>query len=194
MKGELIFKILEFISEAACDTGSFLEIFLSSSKMNYSALKNFSNNRTAPLRTTVSDRYRQDRRKYDVMLSKLKKDGLITSEGRRGVWNITKSGSKKLDHLREQIRSGFPNVEKYTSENSDSLVIISFDIPEVQKRKRNWVRRVLIELGFKMLQKSVWMGKIKAPKEFIEDLRILKLIDYLEIFSVGQSGTIRHIH
>lgn len=185
-------RALEIISEIACDTPAFLEAFLSSSKSNYLPLRNFSTNRTDP-RRRIQDT-NQENNKYYVLLSKLKKDGLIASRGKRGSgWDITKAGLQKLDLLHHQIQDGFPTAKKYTCEKSNSLIIIGFDIPEKQRRKRNWVRRVLIELGFKMLQKSVWIGKIKAPKEFLDDVKNLKMMDYLEIFSVGQSGTIRHL-
>lgn len=185
-------RALEIISEIACDTPAFLEAFLSSSKSNYLPLQNFSHNKTAS-RKRIQD-IDQENNRYYVLLSKLKKDGLIASRGERGsVWDITKAGLQKLEILHRQIQDGFPTTKKYIREKSNSLIIIGFDVPEKQRRKRNWVRRVLIELGFKMLQKSVWIGKYKAPKEFLEDVKNLKMMDYLEIFSVGQSGTIRHL-
>ncbi|MBI2635441.1 MAG: CRISPR-associated endonuclease Cas2, partial [Parcubacteria group bacterium] len=71
------------------------------------------------------------------------------------------------------------------------LKVVIFDIPEKQKHKREWLRGQLQDLGFKMIQKSVWMGKRKFPKEFLEDIRDLKLLAYVEIFSVTKTGSMR---
>ena len=73
------------------------------------------------------------------------------------------------------------------------LVIVAFDIPERVRRYRDWFRSVLENLGLTMIQKSVWMGKIKIPKALIDDLAELKLIDFVEIFEVGNEGSLTHI-
>ena len=190
MKGDFMIRALEIIEELACDTGDFIEAFLKSSKSDYRALKNFSH------RTPSSNRLSKEEIKnhrYYAILSKLKADGLITKNvGKGSAWHITNNGLEKLEALRNQVKIGFPN-NHYLKEKSDTLVIIGFDIPEKEKRKRNWLRSILINLGFRMLQKSVWIGKIKVPSELLEDIKLLNLLDFVEIFSVGNSGTIRHI-
>ena len=49
-------------------------------------------------------------------------------------------------------------------------MIVIFDIPEIRKNKRNWLRGDLMALGFMQLQKSVWFGPAPLPKKFIEYL------------------------
>ena len=72
-------------------------------------------------------------------------------------------------------------------------MIVSFDVPEKEKRKRGWLRSTLKNLGFRMLQKSVWIGKVKIPEAYLEDLKRLRLLSYIEIFAISKRGTIRHI-
>jgi len=48
-----------------------------------------------------------------------------------------------------------------------SFMVVIFDIPEKDKRTRNKIRLKLTELGFGMLQKSVWI----SPYHFEEDMR-----------------------
>lgn len=192
MKGDLLLRALEIIGEIACDTREFLSVFLSSSKSNYSGLKSYYN-RLAPKKGGWLDKKVLDRNKYYVLLSRLKSAGFITKGAKDGsAWAITKAGLIKLKLLRQKEKNNFPE-NKYQKEKSDHLIIFGFDIPEKEKRKRNWIRRILIGLGFTMLQKSVWMGKVRIPGKFIEDIRRLGLIEFVEIFSVGNSGTIRHI-
>jgi phenylacetic acid degradation operon negative regulatory protein len=48
-----------------------------------------------------------------------------------------------------------------------SFMIVIFDVPETQRNVRKVLRHKLIELGFGMLQKSVWI----SPYHFEEDMR-----------------------
>ena len=72
-------------------------------------------------------------------------------------------------------------------------MIVVFDVPEKERRKRDWLRSVLKRLELKMVQKSVWIGKVKIPKELLDDLFNLKLLDYVEIFEVSKSGSLRQL-
>lgn len=115
-----------------------------------------------------------------VTLCRLKKQGLI--EDNDHFWQITKSGKKKI-FKPKLIRThhDYPVVKK-----SDKKIIISFDIPEIRRRDRNWLRIELFHLGFKILQKSVWLGPSPLPKEFITDLKLIKLLPYLKFFEVKE--------
>lgn len=56
------------------------------------------------------------------------------------------------------------------------FMIVVFDIPEQDKRAREDLRKKLSELGFGMLQKSVWI----SPYHFEEDMRDFLLLKGLE--------------
>ena len=72
---------------------------------------------------------------------------------------ITSKGEVKF---KRQFKAFFES----KSWDSNFMVAI-FDIPEKRRKTRNSIRRKLIELGFGMLQKSVWI----SPYHFEEDLR-----------------------
>ncbi len=44
-----------------------------------------------------------------------------------------------------------------------------------------------------MAQKSVWIGKTKVPQKFLNDLDDLDISDYVEIFTVNKSGSLRKL-
>lgn len=47
--------------------------------------------------------------------------------------------------------------------------IVMYDVPEEEKRKREYLRRKLVELGFKQLQRSVWV----SPFDVLDDVKLL---------------------
>lgn len=204
MKGELLLKALDVIENFAYTTGDFIDVFLSSSKSNYSAMRNFRPRWRKTFAESMLEKMRDnekerkklliERKKFYDLLRRCKRDGLISKSKRNNkiIWELTERGKiKKADiilKLTPKIR-----MSEYNFEPAKELVIIIFDIPEKERSKRNWLRSVLINFKFKMLQKSVWMGKYKIPKEFISDLKEYEILDYVEIFVVSKSGTIKQI-
>lgn len=115
-------------------------------------------------------------------LYRLKKRGLVESEN--GLWKLTKKGinyvSNKLNfHKSYKVK-----------QNSPKNMIISFDIPEKQRKKRDWLRIELVNLGFSILHKSVWLGPAPLPREFIKSVKDLNLIAYLKFFKAEESEII----
>lgn len=119
-----------------------------------------------------------------VTLSRLKQKGFV--KNKRGIWEITKNGraylSRKLYFL--------PHHSQKISEKRAKNIIISFDIPEKYKHKRNWLRTELMCLGFEMLQKSVWFGPAPLPDEFGESLRELDILPHLKFFEAKETDII----
>ena len=88
---------------------------------------------------------------------------------------------------------GLPNPGSGASSTPPAVIIVSFDVPERERRKRDWLRDALRNLGLRMVHKSVWIGKQKLPREFLADLARLRLTDFIEVFEVGKQGSLRHI-
>ena len=124
----------------------------------------------------------------------MKRDDLIeeNTEKNKKHFVLTEKGKNKLLNLLTKRKNKFPE-NAYKKESGNNLIIVAFDIPETEKRKRGWVRAALKNLDFKMIQKSVWVGKTKIPKQFLDDLLKLRLIDFVEIFEVSKSGSLKHI-
>ncbi len=114
-----------------------------------------------------------------VTLSRLKRRGLVENE--RGVWHLTKQG---LSYLADKLHFHSSPRSHANRNSKEKSMIIAFDIPERYRRKRHWLRIELINLGFEMLQKSVWLGPTPLPEEFVRTLTELNIISYMKFFEV----------
>lgn len=197
MKGEIILKILEVIEGMVVGTADVLDAILSSSygasygKLNYEISK-----RQRERQSNLIEREfkKQERQKYYNLLFYLKKAGLIEERNKdnKKFFILTKKGKNKLTLLKNKNNEKLPKFS-YEKEKGSKFTIVIFDIPETERRKRDWLRVVLRNLDFKMIQKSVWIGKVKIPKEFLDDLFKLKLIDFVEVFEISKTGSLDHL-
>lgn len=190
MRGETMIKILDTLFEASGDAVLGFEAFLragygaSSGKMMYE----FDRLKTA------RDIRRAAQIRYHSVLYKLKRDGLIkenTTTGRKKLI-ITAKGKQRLSFLRSRRKDLLPP-RRYSAKKSDVFTILAFDIPETKRKKRDWLRKALLQLGFAMIQKSVWIGKIALPEEFLSDLSENHIMEYVQIFQITRTGTLEHI-
>ncbi|MES2023662.1 MAG: hypothetical protein V4439_03180 [Patescibacteria group bacterium] len=186
MKGKISYKILGLLQEGAFNFLDLAEAMINSGygagfgKIDREIEKIHSERITARLK---SERIRR-LQKY---LIKLKKDGLI-DEKDSGKLLVTQKGNKKLSALKKS----FLMDKNYEKEKSDKVIIISYDIPVAFNKERNILRDILRMLGFEIVHKSVWVGKVKLPKRFITDVEELGILDYIEILEVTKSGSLKH--
>jgi len=181
-------KVLEKLSEGvAVSSALFQAIMESGYGASYGKLqRNYGRIIGGARRPVRPDNLSFKKHNFYLILSKLKREGLV--KNKEGRWSITGVGKEKLAKLVKRM----PRV-RYEKEADSTLKIVIFDVPEKEQHKRAWLRRRLVELGFKMLQKSVWAGRVKLPEEFLEDLREYKIFPYVDIFAVTKTGSIRPI-
>ena len=63
-----------------------------------------------------------------------------------------------------------------------ALVMVIFDIPELEKRKRQWFRTLLRELKFEQVQKSVWMSEYNCFEVLSAGIIEQRLETYVRVF------------
>ncbi len=188
MRGEIIYKILDSLEDAVVDAvdvfGAFLEAGYGAnfSKMDYK-YKIRSGGRH------VYKVAREGKRNLQKYISKLKTQGLIL-ENPQGQISLSLSGKKKLSFLKKKRK---PETKLYKKETGDKFMIVSYDIPIVFNRERNILRDLLTLLGFKMVHKSFWMGKVLLPKEFFTELDRLGILKFVEIMEVTKTGTLKSV-
>ncbi|MBI4159646.1 CRISPR-associated endonuclease Cas2 [Candidatus Wolfebacteria bacterium] len=195
--GEVSLRLLEAIAEGLQDTADVFRVILTA---GYGASVRKLDNEFRKIQQERDDRRakqeaeRTIQKRYVALLYKLKKDGLVVekkSEKRRFLF-LTHAGIKKLNLLKNTRKNKLPT-PRYDKEESGRVTIIIFDVPEAERKKRAWLRSALASLGFTLVQKSVWIGKSKIPKEFLNDLKNLNLIPCVEIFEITRAGSLKQL-
>lgn len=189
--------ILETLKKTGRATDFLLNVFLGGfnykglkRKVFYLTLPDFSGINKTKFDSRILEK---EKHRFYSLLSKLKKQGFIKKgEKRRKIfWRITPLGEKKIEKLKNIF--SFPKFN-HKEGKDNGINIIVFDIPEKHKTKRDWLRHTLLTLGFTMLQKSVWIGKNKLPEEFLKALAELNLVDFVYIFKISKTGTIKEFN
>lgn len=134
---------------------------------------------------------------FSVTLHRLKKDGLVQMEGGKGnaAWFLTDKGVRILD-AKTRLENSVLR-QKLTKDNlppvDGKFRIMSFDVPEKERWKRDYLRSQLIFCDYKMLQRSVWIGKRPLPEIFFKEVKKMSMYDYIHIFEIPQKGTVRNV-
>jgi hypothetical protein len=188
MKGDAVYKILDFLEDSSMAAADFFIAFLAA---GYGASIGEMEYQQA-IRGRTRSKYQIDRakkRNLQKYIYTLKSQGFIIEKS-NGQLAVSSAGRKKLGLL-EGNRA--LDEKLYKKQPSDKVTIISYDIPIAFNRERDKVRGLLKLLGFQMIHKSVWVGKVKLPKQFIIALEKLGILPYVEILEVSKNGTLRSI-
>ena len=160
----------------------FLKAFFQSTKGSYQPLRRlaYGNN----LNESLLDKEKREAR----LLRYLDRQGLIDRKNIEGRWRmiLTKKGKDRLQTIKPDLK----RPGSYSAQKTKDTTIIIFDVPGSERRKRDWLRSCLKRLGFRKIQQSVWMGKVKIPEEFIGDLRKFNMMEYVEIFIAQKLGSL----
>jgi predicted transcriptional regulator len=194
MKGDLIFSILEKLGDSATNSIDLFCAYLNAGyganikKINYELYK------IRQGKKINNNKIKKDKDRFNKFIFSLKKDGLIEKKGTGSdaIFYITKKGVNKFKKIKETNNYFLPEIN-YLKPEGNVVILISFDVPEKRRKERNWLRGVLNYLEFKQIHQSVFVGKGKLPKNFIDDLKDLKLFDFIEIIEVGKMGTLKSI-
>lgn len=192
MKEKQRLKILEFMENTAQFIDDVLFIFSLPYGTSYSRMEFLRAKRQGITLRKKTDT--KTRRRFNDLIYKLRRDGFIIEQRKEKIkiLNLTSKGRELLEKLKLKKTNDLPKVG-YKLEKDDSVKIIIFDIPEQERKKRDWLRWTLTNLKFNMLQKSVWVGKSKIPEKFITDLDAFKMLSYVEIFAITKTGSLRQI-
>ena len=187
-------QILKLLRHRALTTAEFLESILPIGYYDsYKVARNFLGPMDIP-RFNLKEWQRQEEKRFYALMAKLRNEGMIEKNKFDGktLWKLTEAGLKKLNILKGQKAEDFPE-KIYKKEKSKDLTLVIFDIPEKFKHKRVWLRERLKELGFRLLQKSVWIGDYQLPADFIHDLRDLQILPCLHVLKVYRTGSLINV-
>lgn len=129
------------------------------------------------LREKKFKRYKKE--SIEVAFSRLSKKGYVVNSSFGCL--ITDKGKAYVHkkHLLDYISSPF-------KENDPLNTIIAFDIPEKDRKIRNWLRNQIKIFNYKMLQKSLWLGPGPFPDSFLKHLEDLHIRKYVKIFKINK--------
>jgi DNA-binding transcriptional regulator PaaX len=97
--------------------------------------------------------------------------------------------NKKLDKQKYIKRIFHDTFLSDVDENSPKNLIVMYDIPHEKKKERDWFRRHLKKFNYVMVQKSVWVGPSPLPKDFLEYVKSIGIIDQLKTFKLAKPYT-----
>ena len=97
--------------------------------------------------------------------------------------------SKKKTADKKIRKKAFYNVSFASSfkDTDPKNLIVMYDIPHEMKKERDWFRRQLVNFGYIMIQKSVWVGPSPLPKHFLQYLKEIKIGDKFKTFKLAKS-------
>lgn len=97
----------------------------------------------------------------------------LADAGYRDGWQVTDEGYRRIKEL---VPKYIPSEKR---EWNGSIYFAMFDIPENLRRSREKFRNILEQIGFRMIQESVWMGFDDPTFLLEDDLKRLELEDYV---------------
>jgi len=112
-------------------------------------------------------------------MHRLEKQGLVTKDPKRKIYFLTPEGKNYTSYIKDRYG--------VLSKKWDGKVrVVIFDIPEKEKRWREWLRNELLLLQYKVLQKSVYIGKAPLPKSFYQEISDADLEDNVFVFTMSE--------
>ena len=114
-------------------------------------------------------------------MSRLKQKGLLARKD--DLWTTAKKGMAWIKRPGRIAR--IPH-KPATAKN----MMVLYDVPESERKKRDWLRTELTLLGFTMLQQSNWLGPGPLSREFVEAAHTMGVLPYLRFFSVKEEDIV----
>lgn len=123
----------------------------------------------------VQKRRKINRPSFNLCTHRLRKRGLIRISDNR--FELTQKGIDYWNYKRIFVKP-----------SGNTKIICIFDIPEHQKKAREWLRTQLKLWNFKMIQKSVWIGQGPFPKEFKDRLKFMSISRGVKTFKISKQS------
>ncbi|TSC94066.1 MAG: Uncharacterized protein CEN87_662 [Parcubacteria group bacterium Licking1014_1] len=133
------------------------------------------------IKNPVFKKYRKQRgrKKFAKLIYYLKKRGYIKIE------NLKKGQAIILTEqgICKALKASFA-IEGGKMRRDGKWIMIIFDIPAKNRKARNLLRSVLLNLKYKMLQQSVWITPYDVSEKTEKLLQIYLLDSYVKIFLI----------
>jgi phenylacetic acid degradation operon negative regulatory protein len=119
-----------------------------------------------------------------TVLSRMTRKGwLLVPRGRRGEYDLSARGRRLLEAGAERIYHP-PRSERWDG----TWYLVSYSIPESQRKRRDQLRVRLQWLGFGQLANGLWISPHEVTQEVRALAQQLRVIDHLEVFRAAHLG------
>ena len=131
----------------------------------------------------IMSKYRRDMGKqaFSKLIYRLKKSNFIKAENLKSKQGIiiTKEGFNKI------LKASFM-MELKNKRSDGKWIMLTFDIPVKHKKARTLLRSVLLNLGYKMFQQSIWVCPYNISEKTEKLLQLYSLDKYVKIFLIEE--------
>ncbi len=110
-------------------------------------------------------------------IRRLIKQGFVKKRGDK--YFLTKVGRLVIEYVIKKRKA-------VCSKWDGKYRVVIFDIPEKERKIRNWLRQELYLLNYQKLQESVFIGKYPLPADLIKDLKRNKIGNYVNYLLVDK--------
>ena len=163
MRGDYLFSVLKSVGEGL---DSFVVLSEAVLTAGYGATGKRIDYEVSKIKKqrTVSALERKRKQRLSSVLWKLKRDKLIEVNPETRAFSLTQEGKKFYSDLEKRFPLCHYPSPTYKTFRGKTVKIVLFDIKEKERSKRVWLCSVLRNLGYRMLQKSAWIGDSGAEK------------------------------
>lgn len=135
--------------------------------------------RFALMRAMLGSTYQNGFKKnvIEVNLARLKQAGLIGKLENKKIYYLTPKGEELVVFIKDR----YSILEKPWD---GKIRLVIFDIPEDKRFEREWLRQELLLLQYKLLQKSVYIGKSLIPDDLYQELIKKGIFEDVHIFTL----------
>ena len=131
----------------------------------------------------IIEKYQEEmgRRRFGILINYLKRNNYIEASSLKSSAGIilAKEGISKA------LKVGFNSVERKKRKDGRWIMII-FDIPKKYNKSRHLLRSVLQNMGYKLLQQSVWVTPYDVQKETERLLQFYSLEEFVKILLIQE--------
>ena len=110
-------------------------------------------------------------------LRRLVKQGFV--EKNEGRYSLTRTGRLLMQYVIKRKKA-------VNTKWDGKFRVVIFDIPEKERKMRNWLRQELYFLNYLKLQESVFIGKNPLPADLIKELKVNKIGNYVNYLLVDK--------
>ncbi|MEK7664472.1 MAG: hypothetical protein AAB340_03515 [Patescibacteria group bacterium] len=121
------------------------------------------------------------RHQFSKLVYRLKRNNLIKSKNLKGkkAIMITPEGMERVLRISFKVED-----QKRKKRNDGKWIMLIFDIPKRDSRKRGLLRAMLRDLGYKVFQKSVWVTPYDVSDRTEKFLQFYALDQYVRLLLV----------